>query len=134
MVTSHGPQPRSSANARFGRRGNFSWNSFGYVPCAASKSALAYALACSSADISSGSTIRFIRESALNLHAEAEAFQTVPAAQRPDQKSGPPQYFGTLGSISSAHAAMPPLTLFAYLKPCSFKNCTALSERTPLLQ
>ena len=44
------------------------------------------------------------------------------------------QYFGTLWSISSDQALMPPLTLFTYLKPCSFKKLSALSERTPLLQ
>ena len=39
------------------------------------------------------------------------------------------QYFGTLGSISSAHAAMPPLTLFAYLNPCCFKILVAILAR-----
>ena len=29
---------------------------------------------------------------------------------------------------------MPPLTLLVYLKPCSFKNDTARSERSPTLQ
>ena len=29
---------------------------------------------------------------------------------------------------------MPPLTLIKYLKPCSFRKLSALSERTPLLQ
>jgi len=44
------------------------------------------------------------------------------------------QYFGTLGSISWAHARIPPRTLFTDLKPCCLRNCTALSERTPRLQ
>ena len=44
------------------------------------------------------------------------------------------QYFGTLESISSDQALMPPLTLLTYLKPCCFRKLTALSERTPPLQ
>src|SRR5262245_42108705 len=44
------------------------------------------------------------------------------------------QYFGTLGSISSAQASMPPLTFFRYLNPCSRKNRSAFIERMPLLQ
>lgn len=44
------------------------------------------------------------------------------------------QYFGTLWSISSAQAAMPPLTFFRYLNPCSRRNFSAFSERTPVLQ
>lgn len=44
------------------------------------------------------------------------------------------QYRGTLGSISSDHALMPPLTLFTYLNPLLLRNVTALRERAPLLQ
>jgi len=44
------------------------------------------------------------------------------------------QYLGTLWSISSDQALMPPLTLFKYLKPCSRRNCSARKDRTPLLQ
>src|SRR5262245_30027892 len=44
------------------------------------------------------------------------------------------QYFGTLWSISSAQAVMPPLTFLRYLKPCSRRNLSAFIERTPILQ
>src|SRR5687768_1197036 len=51
-----------------------------------------------------------------------------------DSISYPHQYFGTLWSISSDHALMPPLTLFTYLNPCSRRNLSAFMERMPLLQ
>ena len=44
------------------------------------------------------------------------------------------QYRGTLRSISSDHAVMPPLTLLTYLKPCCRRKFSAFSERTPALQ
>jgi len=44
------------------------------------------------------------------------------------------QYLGTLESISSDQALMPPLTLLRYLKPCCLKKLTAWSERVPTLQ
>ena len=44
------------------------------------------------------------------------------------------QYFGTLGSILSAQAKMPPLRFLTFSKPASFKNFTALALRPPALQ
>jgi hypothetical protein len=44
------------------------------------------------------------------------------------------QYLGTLASISSDHALMPPLPLLTYLNPCCFKKLTAFKDRTPPLQ
>ena len=44
------------------------------------------------------------------------------------------QYRGTLRSISSDHAVMPPLTLLTYLNPCWRRKSSAFSERTPALQ
>ena len=44
------------------------------------------------------------------------------------------QYLGTLESISSLHAVMPPLTLLRYLKPCCRRKFSAFNERTPALQ
>ena len=50
------------------------------------------------------------------------------------RRAADPQYFGTLWSTSSDHAPMPPFTDFTYLKPCSRRKFSALSERTPPLQ
>src|SRR5262249_35424487 len=44
------------------------------------------------------------------------------------------QYFGTLGSIWSAQARMPPLRFLIFVKPCCRRNCTALALRAPILQ
>ena len=44
------------------------------------------------------------------------------------------QYLGTLESISSLQAVMPPLTLLRYLNPCCRRKFSAFKERTPALQ
>jgi len=49
-------------------------------------------------------------------------------------KGGVVQYLGTVASISSDQAPIPPLTLFRYLKPCSRRKRRAFIDRTPLLQ
>lgn len=57
-----------------------------------------------------------------------------PLAGRCRRAAESSQYFGTLWSISSDQALMPPLTLFKYLKPCCRRNSSAFIERLPLLQ
>src|SRR6476620_9380776 len=44
------------------------------------------------------------------------------------------QYFGTLGSILSLQARMPPFMFLTFLKPACFRKSTALALRVPLLQ
>ena len=42
------------------------------------------------------------------------------------------QYFGTVGTMESDHASIPPSRLYTLAKPCCFSNRTASALRRPL--